>query len=78
MSAAENFSPRIHGPFCKRRVEHVEDLCCASPAAVLAGTSSLVKICISAGSMQLGEKNSHYRYLARCGSDGAGASLASG
>ena len=78
MSAAENFSPRIHGPFCKAASSTSKVWAALPHAAVLDGTSSLVKSWISAGSMQLGEKNSHCRYLARSGSVAAGASFVSG
>ena len=61
MSAAENSSPRIHGPFSSA-ASSTSNTCVALPqAAVEVGTSILVKIWMIAGSMQLGEKNSHCR-----------------
>src|SRR6478752_3069280 len=76
MSAAENFSPRIHGPFCSEASSRSKTCVALPHAAVLAGTTILVKIWISAGSMKLGEKNSHCRYFARNVSEMTGANAA--
>src|SRR4051812_49691811 len=71
-SAAEKFSPRIHGPFSSALSSTLSTRSESPQPAATGFISILVAICTIAGSMQAGRKNSQYRYFARRGSPSGG------